>query len=144
VIRPAREADSEAIATLLEQLGYEATTEGARFKLTEWEAERGGIVLVAEERGEVAGVVALQVAPYFERPGRRGRIVAMVVDGDHRRAGIGRALMEAAESEALARGCVDMEVTSRRTRAEAHDFYRALGYTDRCEISARYTRQLAG
>jgi len=97
---------------------------------------------LAEVGGDVAGVLALRACPYFERPGRFGRIVALAVDGGHRRRGLGRLLVEAAESAALELGCTDMELTSRCGRDDAVAFYRALGYEDVCGRSARFMRRI--
>jgi hypothetical protein len=35
-----------------------------------------------------------------------------------------------------------MEVSSARSRIEAHAFYRGLGYADKCETGARFVRDL--
>jgi GNAT superfamily N-acetyltransferase len=130
------------VARLLTELGYEQDPREAAAKLAEWANEPHSRVLVAEEEGEVAGVLALHICPYFERPGRFGRIVALAVDRSRRRSGLGRKLVQAAESISLQLGCVDMEVTSRRTREDAAPFYRSLGYEDVCERSARFKREL--
>ena len=51
--------------------------------------------------------------------------------------------MAAVERWAVAHGCVTVEVTSLRSRDDAHGFYRALGYVDRCAESGRFIRSLA-
>jgi GNAT superfamily N-acetyltransferase len=103
-------------------------------------------VLVAEAgaaaAGTAAGFAAVHRVPYFERPGAWARVVALSVDAAHRRAGVGRGLMAAAERWAAVHGCVAMEVTSLRSREAAHRFYAALGYEDRCADSGRLTRAL--
>ena len=50
------------------------------------------------------------------------------VRADSRRSGWGRTLMEAAEHEAVRRGCTDMIVSS--FTFQAPDFYRGLGFTE--------------
>lgn len=89
------------------------------------------------------GFAAVHRVPYFERPGAFTRLVALSVDAAQRRAGVGRRLMAAVERWAAARGCVEVEVTSRRSREDAHRFYSALGYEDRCAESGRFRRALA-
>lgn len=60
----------------------------------------------------------------------------------HRGLGIGGRLVEAAENAARERGCVAMEVTSARSRAESQPFYRSRGYQDRGGQSVRYLKDL--
>lgn len=71
-------------------------------------AERGGTFLVAEVAGEVAGLMVLvfETDSIYIREERRSfaYIQDLVVDDRHRRCGIGRALMDAAEKAAVAAG----------------------------------------
>jgi RimJ/RimL family protein N-acetyltransferase len=143
VIRAARQADRHQLAELLTQLGYPQDESQVSQRLLAWTGKAAGTVLVAELDGSPAGVIAVHRVPYFERPGAFARIVALSVDGRRRRGGIGRRLVLAAEEWAAARGCVDIEVTSRRVRHDAHRFYAALGYDDQCRRSGRLKRALA-
>jgi len=56
------------------------------------------------------------------------RITALVVDRRSRRRGIGRLLVAHALSWADQAGCQLVELTSALNRAEAHAFYRSLGF----------------
>jgi ribosomal protein S18 acetylase RimI-like enzyme len=103
-----------------------------------WRRETAGLALVAERQGQVVGIIAVAAIPYLEREGRRGRIVALVVSSACRGQGIGRRLVDAVEEAASELDCVTMEVTSSRSRAESHPFYRNLGYEDGGDRSARY------
>ena len=69
--------------------------------------------------------------------------MTLAVDPGHRRSGVGRALLGAVEAWAGELGCREIEITSRRTRDDAHAFYRALGFADECARSARFMRPLA-
>jgi GNAT superfamily N-acetyltransferase len=142
-IRFAAGRDADQIAALLTQLGYPHDRDETVARLLAWTAEPEGEVLVAEAGGEVAGFAAVHRVPYFERPGAFARVVALSVDAAYRRAGLGRRLMAAVEAWAAVRGCVDVEVTSLRSRDDAHDFYAALGYEDRSAESGRFRRALA-
>ncbi len=51
--------------------------------------------------------------------------------------------MAAAEDFATERSCLLIEVTSLRSRAGAHAFYRRLGFTDVCDRSGRFVKELA-
>ncbi len=142
-IRIAGPRDADQMASLLTQLGYPHDRHQAAAQLLAWAAEPQGEVLVADAAGSAAGFVAVHRTPYFERPGAFARVVALSVDAAHRRAGVGRRLMAAVERWAAAHGCVNVEVTSLRSRDSAHRFYAALGYQDRCAESGRFRRALA-
>ncbi len=142
-IRIASPRDADRIAALLTQLGYPHDREQGPAQLLAWAAEPQGEVLVAEADGAAVGFAAVHRIPYFERRGAFARVVALSVDAGSRRAGVGRRLMDAVERWAAAHGCVDVEVTSLRSRDDAHRFYAALGYEDRCAESGRFRRALA-
>ncbi|MFL6073163.1 MAG: GNAT family N-acetyltransferase [Mycobacteriales bacterium] len=143
-VRPAERADAPTVNALLHELGYPSNTaEEVSGRLARWSGRDDLLVLVAVGGQQVLGVAALAVVPYFERPGCWGRVVALVVDTRARGLGVGRRLLAATERAALARGCVRMEISSSRRRAGAHAFYRSVGYTDRCEESARFLKELA-
>jgi GNAT superfamily N-acetyltransferase len=86
-------------------------------------------VLVAEERGVVAGwihvgvVRSLESVPFVE-------IRGLVVTGARRGRGIGGALVAEAEAWARRAGFTRMRVRSREARADAHRFYEARGYAN--------------
>ncbi|WP_329239351.1 GNAT family N-acetyltransferase [Actinoallomurus sp. NBC_01490] len=143
VIRRARPDDAAAVAALLADLGYPANgADAVRRRLAMWEREPSGVVLVAEDDARVVGTVAVAAAPFLERDGRWGRIVALVTAAGYRGRGIGRRLVEAAERTAGDLGCVRMEVTSGRHRDGSHPFYRHLGYEDSGDRSVRYLKDL--
>jgi GNAT superfamily N-acetyltransferase len=140
-IRTARPDDAEEVAALLAELGYpDNTAEDVRRRLATWAERDHGRVLVADDDGRLAGVVAVAVLPYLERDGCWARLVAIVVGEAWRGTGLGRALIDAAEEAARDRGCVAMEITTARHRIRARDFYRSLGYEDGCDRSARFLK----
>jgi GNAT superfamily N-acetyltransferase len=125
-IRDAGPGDAEALAGLLGQLGYPAQSRVILPRL-----ERLGIVgdrvVVADLDGQVVGLAHLQVAPAIEYDRPAAKIGALVVDESHRGQGIGCALVEAMETEARARGCVLLYLTTAEGRADAHAFYDRVG-----------------
>jgi GNAT superfamily N-acetyltransferase len=97
----------------------------------------GDRVVVAEVDGRAVGVVHLQVSPALERERPVAKMGALVVDDAHRGQGIGRALVQAVEDEARARGCELLFVTTSELRDDAHAFYERMGLT---QTGRRYAR----
>lgn len=142
-IRPAHPGDSAAVTGLLHQLGYRqdgAAATAARIRV--WNDDPAGAVYVADTDGDVVGLVAVHICPFFERRGSWARMVALVVAGRARGVGVGAMLAASAESFAASHGCVRMEVTSADYRDDAHGFYRARGYIDQAGTSSRFLRDL--
>ena len=142
-IRSARSADADAVNALLEQLGYPQsgrTATAARIRA--WVDDPAGAAYVADDSGDLLGVIAVHVCPFFEREGAWARITALVVADRARERGVGTRLVAAAEAFAAERGCVRMEVTSADRRHAAHSFYRGRGYVDQRGTSTRFLREM--
>ena len=91
-IRPATDADAEAIATLFTDEGYPAGPSDIRERLSRFDSNFS-TVRVAELGGDVVGFVAVHVMPRFEHGDRIARILALIVDAGVRERGIGHLLM---------------------------------------------------
>jgi GNAT superfamily N-acetyltransferase len=142
-IRPAETTDADVIARLLGVLGYpQEGGEAFAQRLGEWIDDPASHVLVATDESGLLGVLAMHICPYFHRSGKWARIPTLAVAPRGRRHGVGRALITEAHEIAAKEGCIHSEVTSSRDRQAAHPFYRALGYGDTSERSARYWRAL--
>ena len=83
--------------------------------------------MVAEDNGDVIGLLDWHVMTTIHRSRPIGRVVALVVAEGHRGRGTGRGLVAAAEQRMRARGCEKMEVTSNVRLTKAHRFYEGLG-----------------
>ena len=125
-IREARPADAEAIAALLDSLGYDVRAADVRKRMAALR-KRGEPVLVAD-RGGVIGCLSWHVTPVIHRPRPVGRITMLVVAAAERGGGVGTTLVEAAEARLRKAGCGLVEVTSNMKRMRAHAFYETLGY----------------
>jgi GNAT superfamily N-acetyltransferase len=130
VVRDAAASDVETLCRLSSQLtGDETAPEQAAAALREIEASPICHLLVAEEDGEVVGSIHLVVAPNLTHGGRPWCVVEnVIVDESRRRHGIGRALMDRALEIAREAGCYKLFLGSNVKRADAHEFYRALGF----------------
>ncbi|HTI38585.1 MAG TPA: GNAT family N-acetyltransferase [Vicinamibacterales bacterium] len=126
-IRPMQRADVEAVAELCGQLGYPATPEHLEERWTVIAGDRGHEVLVAVDAGRVVGWLHVSVRPVLESD-RTAEICGLIVDANVRGAGVGLALLTAAERWAAAAGCDAIRVRSRIARERAHTFYEREGY----------------
>jgi GNAT superfamily N-acetyltransferase len=142
-VRPAATTDATAVAELLHQLGYPQNDCAATAsRLRTWDDDPSSAAYVADADGNVLGLVAVHVCPFFERDGSWGRLVALVVSEQGRGQGIGGHLVAAAQAFAVSHRCVRMEVTSADRRHDAHAFYRSRGYVDQTGKSSRFLRDL--
>ncbi len=141
-VRPAAQQDAARLAELLTELGYPVGPDEVCDRLAYWLPDPASRVLVADRSGRVVGCISLHAIPFLERTGRWLRIDSLVVETGQRRTGTGRALLNAAELLAREWGCLRIEVTSRRSRADAQVFYRSQGFIDVRDRSGRFTKEL--
>jgi len=127
-IRTARTYDAQAIAELGGQLGYIATRQQIATRLAGIESEPASRVIVAEDNnGRVVGWLHVAARTQLTEDAC-AEVLGLVVDEPARGAGIGEALLRAAEDWARSAGCVRVRVRSRDTRERAHRFYERAGY----------------
>jgi GNAT superfamily N-acetyltransferase len=126
-VRPATPADAERIAALFTDEGYPAGPSDIVERLGRFDSPHSR-VLVADHDGEVLGFVAVHALPRFEHSDRVLRVMALVVEAGVRERGIGRLLMEAAETAGQEIGAAFAEVTAGHHRPDAKRLYEELGY----------------
>ena len=134
-IRDATAADLPEILTLLGDDVLGAGREGAEIEPAHVEALRAIQAdpncrqLVAVESGRVVGCFQLNFLPGLSRRGSwRAQIEAVRVARHRRNGGVGAELMRWAIEQARARGCALVQLTTDKRRADAHRFYRRLGF----------------
>ncbi|MEV6282685.1 GNAT family N-acetyltransferase [Kribbella sp. NPDC051770] len=135
-LRPATRADLPAIVTLIadDQLG---STRESLDDLTPYEtafaaleADPNQLLMVADRNGEVVGTFQLTFIPGLSRRGAtRSQIEAVRVAASTRGTGLGRTMMQWAITESRRRGCSLVQLTSDKSRTDAHRFYTNLGFT---------------
>jgi len=138
-VRAPTEADAEALASLVTQLGYASTPAQIVARLRHLQDRVDIRAFVAENDGRVVGMVGLEAFPAFHRDGLHGYVTAMVVDQTVRGGGIGAALLQAGEAWFAERGVKRVNLTTALHREEAHVFYEKNGYTF---TGKRYTKIL--
>ena len=128
ITRRAVPADAGALAGLSAELGYDASTDEARRRLERIIDSPDHEVLVAVDgSGLVVGWAHVFAAPRIESAGF-AELGGLVVAESHRRRGIGRLLIAAAEEVSANLGVVKLRIRSRVEREDAHRFFENLGF----------------
>lgn len=130
VIRELKKADLPALAGLYRQFWNEQSDigkmEAAFDRITAAETH---ILLCAEENGRLTGSVMGVVCAELYGDCRPFLVIEnMIVDGDSRRGGVGKALLAALERRAKARNCTQMILVTEKDRLDAGAFYEAYGF----------------
>ncbi len=139
VVREALLDDAPAVSRLLGQLGYPASPDEMRGRLQALINHPDYVTFVAEISGEVVGLVGAQIGYSLEVTGRYGRLTGLVVEERWRGKGIGGSLMARIEDWIRQQGSVIAVLASGPHYAEAHRFYRHLGYE---ETGIRFVKRL--
>lgn len=135
--RRASSADLPAIIALLADDALGATREDATVPLDARytaafgaiDADPNQLLLVAESGDAVVGCLQLSFIPGLSRKGQwRGQIESVRVARARRGSGIGREMFAFAISECRRRGCGLVQLTTDKSRQDAHRFYADLGF----------------
>ena len=135
--RRATPSDLPAIIALLadDPLGQSRETVGdppaneylTAFKMIDRDPNQ--LLVVMTDADEVVGTLQLTFIPGLARRGAlRGQIEAVRVAASHRGQGLGEQLFRWAIEECLKRGCALVQLTTDRSRSDAHRFYDRLGF----------------
>lgn len=138
VLRTAVADDVPAIVRLLaaDQLGAGRDGIGSAADLRPYlrafraiDADPAHLLLVVTDGAQVLATMQLSFLPGLARRGAlRAQIEAVRVRPDYRNQGLGRSLLEWAIEEARGRGCALVQLTTDKSRADAHRFYEQLGF----------------
>jgi GNAT superfamily N-acetyltransferase len=138
-LREAKPGDSARLAQMIrDDLGHEVTEQQVRKNLAALR-KLGESPIVATVDKSVVGLIGLHRMITVHRPAPVGRIPVLVVAKEARGLGLGRMLVDAAEEWCRKMGCQIIEVTSNDRRAQAHAFYRHMGYE---RTSIRFFKKL--
>lgn len=137
VFRPAQRADLPSIVRMLaeDDLGsrrerFEEPLPGSYYEAFEAiDEDPNHELIVAEMNGEVIGTLHLMFLPSISYQGRlRAQVESVRVDGDNRGRGIGREMMRWAMERARGRHAHLVQLTTHKSRQDAHRFYERLGF----------------
>jgi GNAT superfamily N-acetyltransferase len=93
------------------------------------DADAAHLLVVAETGAAVVGTLQLSVLPGLSRRGAlRAQLEAVRVARGSRGTGLGAALVGWAVEEARRRGCALVQLTTDKSRTDAHRFYARLGF----------------
>ena len=127
-IRTATPDDVGEISKLSGQFGYPGADDQFQDRLKLLLSSREHTVLVAgSDSGSLVGWIHLFIAQHLQSS-PFVEIGGLVVSEQHRRQGVGKRLLMAAESWALEQGMSSLRVRSRRERGAAKAFYEGMGF----------------
>jgi aminoglycoside 6'-N-acetyltransferase I len=146
-IRELRREEHERWLRLRKRLWPETTPAQLALEAEEIVADpdRNGVLVAAPRGGEPVGFVEVAIRDWAEGCDTRpvGYLEAWYVDAEHRRSGLGRRLVEAAERWASARGCTEMGSDAELQNVVSHKAHRALGYVEVGPV-VLFSKKLAG
>jgi ribosomal protein S18 acetylase RimI-like enzyme len=131
-IREATLADAVAIASLIQDLAQSMgeTSPITPAYVNTYLAFPGCRILLAEEDGQIAGLLSYSIRPNLYHNGDAALIEELIVMSAWRDQGVGSALLEALLARLEASGCVEVSVTTLPDNQGAIRFYRAHGLVD--------------
>ena len=141
-VRNAVGSDAAEIARLSAELGYPASVEEISSRLARLLPQSAQFIAVAAGPERLLGWVQTERRMLLES-GEKAEIVGLVVGVEARRAGVGRALVLAAERWAYSQRLGTVVVRSNIVRAESHPFYEGIGY-ERRKTQHTYAKVLRG
>jgi GNAT superfamily N-acetyltransferase len=93
------------------------------------EADRNQLLAVAVRDGDIIATLQLSFIPGLARKGTwRGQIEAVRVASGDRNSGVGLRMFEWAIAECQSRGCGLVQLTTDKSRPDAHRFYERQGF----------------
>ncbi len=123
IIRPYREADKGAVVPLWQEVFSDDPPWNDPLLVIQRKlAVQHDLFLVAEYLGRVGATV---IGGY---DGFRGWVYHLAVAPEHRRKGLGRAMMQEIEAKLRLLGCPKLNLQVRATNAEIIEYYRQLDY----------------
>ena len=127
-IRAAEMADAEMLASLMCELGYETRRSEMEMRLEGILPDERYRTFVAVSNGRICGMIGTFCYHSYEHNSVGARILALVVSQNARGRKIGRALVQAAETDLAERNILRLTVDTHVRRADAHRFYESFGY----------------
>src|SRR5436853_5528295 len=119
-IRPVERGDASEVAELMEELGYPTRVSEMEMRLDTIKKQAHYRAFVAISSGKVCGMIGTCCLYSYEHNNMGGRILALVVSERMRGRGVGKALLQVAENDLVARNVRRVALNTRFEREEAH------------------------
>ena len=140
LIRPAIQSDERSVYDLITTLmGFPLDREAFHDVFVRNLHCESVLYYVAESDGTIVGFGSLHIEPQLHHLGLAGEIQELVVHETVRSKGIGAELVSRLEKEAEKRGCVSIEVTTRKRWIDAQRFYKGMGFR---QTHVNFTKEL--
>jgi ribosomal protein S18 acetylase RimI-like enzyme len=124
---------------LAETVGDEPPMEEAvRARLEELLDEPRARVLVAETEAGIVGGVSFWIKPDLAHGDTVVEVPMLAIAEDHRRAGVGKLLMEEVRNIASDNGASQIELVTTRANVTAREFYRSFGFVEADVVSLEF------
>jgi len=142
-VREANVEDAAEICGLVQELAETVgdtppDEEAVRARLEELLDEPRARVLVAENEGSVVGGASFWIKPDLAHGDTVVEVPMLVVAEDHRRAGVGKLLMEEVRNVASDNDASQIELVATPANVTAREFYRSLGFVEAEVVSLEY------
>jgi GNAT superfamily N-acetyltransferase len=142
-VRDAKVEDAAEIHDLARELAETvgdspSAEEAIRARLEELLDEPRARVLVAENEAGIVGGASFWIKPDLAHGDTVVEVAMLVVAEDHRRAGVGKLLMEEVRNIASDNGASQIELVATRANVTAREFYRSLGFVEADVVSLEF------
>lgn len=118
------------LLVLYEDLGYSTITKDLVNRLKKIYSHEDYYLLLLIKDDVIIGLSGMCKMMFYEKNGEYMRILAFVINTDHREKGYGRLLLKESEMLAAQLGCKAITLNSgnREERDSAHSFYKSNGF----------------
>lgn len=123
-IRKFIQDDLSGICKLINsELGYNISNNDLGNRILQMQEANNYCIFVALEKNQVIGFIGTHIGLAFEISGKVMRIIALAVNSDYQKMGIGKRLIQEAEQFAIQNDVTVISVNSGLARTGAHIFY---------------------
>jgi len=131
-LREATSVDAPAIVLLIRTLVrvMDVVSPVDEAYVREYIASPGSGILVADDGGQVVGLLSYSLRPSLVHAGRSCVIEELVIDQKTQRQGVGARLVEDLLRRAAEWGCVEVSVTTLAGQRGAIEFHKERGFSD--------------